>query len=153
MVLICRTNFTTDRLTDIYKAIYGPYSADLSKIRPRDFSRVRTATLCRSVELIWANLKPRVLSRWSAGEHTADCRSFRWQDISYSSSGLATKSLIENKMQNSDKSIQCKFDWHSVDMYVNNLTGPWFSIYNVPKCDMERKTCNPVYWVTCGPSL
>jgi len=29
-------------------------------------------------------------------------------------------------------------------MYVNNLTGLWFSIYNVRKCEVERKTCNPV---------
>ena len=31
-------------------------------------------------------------------------------------------------------------------MYVNNLMGPWFSIYNVLrlKCEVERKTCNPV---------
>ena len=25
-------------------------------------------------------------------------------------------------------------------MYVNNLMGPWFSIYNVRKCEVERKT-------------
>ena len=23
-------------------------------------------------------------------------------------------------------------------MYVNNLTGPWFSVYNVRKCEVER---------------
>ena len=29
-------------------------------------------------------------------------------------------------------------------MFVNNLTGPWFSMYNVRKCEVERITCNPV---------
>ena len=45
-------------------------------------------------------------------------------------------------MQQSDKSIKRLSIpmYISVDaimyMYVNNLTGPWFSIYNVHKCEV-----------------
>ena len=73
-----------------------------------------------------------------------------------SSSGLATKTLIfliwEQIMQqvtnqSNDCQFQCTFHRgrHYVHVcMVNNLTDPWFSIYNVHKCEVERKTCNPV---------
>ena len=53
-------------------------------------------------------------------------------------------------MQQSDKLIKSvNSNVHfTVDvqmyMHVNNLKGPWFSIYDVRKCEVERKTCNPV---------
>ena len=83
------------------------------------------------------------------GKHTADCHSLWWQDIS--SSGLATKTLIffilrtnnATKWQINQTTVDSNVHF-TVDaimyMYVNNL-----------KCEVERKTCNPVQRVTYGP--
>ena len=95
----------------------GVYKVPLT---PRFFMNVDSHSLSRTVCSMQRPTKSSsqgVLSRWSAGEHTADCRSFGWQDIS--SSGLATKTLIffiwEQIMQQSDKSIKRL----SIPMYIS----------------------------------
>ena len=38
-------------------------------------------------------------------------------------------------------------------MYVNNLTGPWFSIYNVRKCKVERNHVTQSSELHAAPAL
>jgi len=82
--------------------------------------------------------------------NTADCSSFGWQDIS--SSGLATQTLIKSN----DCRFQCTFHRgrHNVHVYKQlagsvildiHCTQVWSGEENiVRKCEVERKTCNPV---------
>jgi len=78
--------------------------------------------------------------RWSRGKNTVDCRSFGWQEISkkkYLRTNNATKWQINQTTV--DPNVHFTMD-ALMYMYVNNLTGPCFSIYNVCKCEVERIT-------------
>ena len=132
---------------DWQKVNYSPHSADFSKSpQPRNFSWARTATIWSQR---WVDCGPAKLpTHFGDSQATGCCRSsdklfvhLFWQRLF----------IWEQIMQKSDKSIKRLLipmyisPWASyMYMYVYNLTGPWFSIYSVRKCEVERITGNPV---------
>ena len=100
---------------------YNPHSADFSKSpQPQDFSLARTATLTVHSTPRPAKLSTHLGDSQAPGQHTADFRSFRWQDIS--SSCLVF--FGEQIMQKSDKLIKQLL----IPMYIS----PWK--HNVHVC-------------------
>ena len=120
--------------TNCLQSVYNIHSVDFTKpTRPTFFSWARTATLCLGVEhTVRSTPRPAKLSAHLGDYQATGCCRNQNPNLFY----LRTTNVH-----------------FTVDaimyMYVNNLTDPWFSIYNVRKCEVKRKICN-LYKTTRG---
>ena len=151
-------------------AYYSPHRADFSKSPwPHERRQSLSATQL-NCPLISAILTGFCDGGPRGGEHAPDCSLFGWQAIcTYMYvSGLATKTLFYWRTNNATKwyinlTTVDSYVHFTVDaimyMYVNNLTGQWFSIHKVEnekfravwtvpilrvingKCAMNRLAC------------
>ena len=124
-----------NHLIDLQSTQHGFYKVPPT---PRFFMSVDSHSLSRrradsllNCPLIWAILKPRVLSWWSKGrDNTVDCRSFGNQNpnLFYLRTNNATKWQINQTTVNSNVHFTVDAIMY---MYVNNLTGLHDSRYTM----------------------